>query len=87
MSGLPDEYRHEPALALGAGADGMDIMRRMMPALAEHLTPEGIAVIEIGDGREAFEAIYPDLPVTWLTTSGGDDLVFVVRAEDLKGRF
>ena len=87
MSELPDEYRHEPALALGAGIDGMDIMRRMMPALAEHLNPEGLAVIEIGDGREAFEAIYPDLPVTWLTTSGGDDLVFVVRAEDLKGRF
>ena len=56
----------------------------MMPALKEHLTPQGLAVIEIGDGREAFEAIWPELPVTWLTTSGGDDLVFAVRAQDLK---
>ena len=63
---------------------GMDVMRRMMPALKEHLSEQGLAVIEIGDGREAFEAIWPQLPVTWLTTSGGDDLVFVVRAQDLK---
>lgn len=84
MDALPQEYRHEPALALGAGDDGMDVMRRMMPALREHLTDDGIAVIEIGDGRAAFEAIWPDLPVTWLTTSGGDDLVFVVTAHDLQ---
>ena len=84
MLALPAEYRAEPALALGAGADGMDVMRRMMPALKEHLTPQGLAVIEIGDGREAFEAIWPELPVTWLTTSGGDDLVFAVRSQDLK---
>lgn len=84
MAALPKEYQHEPALALGAGVDGMDIMRRMMPVLAEHLTENGIAVIEIGDGREAFEAIWPELPVTWLTTSGGDDMVFMVKAEDLR---
>ena len=84
MQSLPGEYRAEPALALRAGEDGMDVMRRMMPALKEHLTEQGLAVTEIGDGREAFEAIWPQLPVTWLTTSGGDDLVFVVRAQDLK---
>ena len=87
MDALPTEYRHEPALALGAGEDGMDIMRRMMPELRDHLTDHGIAVIEIGDGREAFEAIDPTLPVTWLTTSGGDDMVFTVRAEDLDAYF
>ena len=84
MQSLPGEYRAEPALALRAGEDGMDVMRRMMPALKDHLSEQGLAVIEIGDGREAFEAIWPQLPVTWLTTSGGDDLVFVVRAQDLK---
>ncbi len=83
MGNLPAEYRHEPALALGAGADGMDILRRLMPELASHLNEGGLAVIEIGDGREAFEAIWPTLPVTWLTTSGGDDMVFLVKREDL----
>lgn len=83
MNTLPEEYRQEPALALAAGVDGMDVVRRMMPQLAEHLHDGGIAVIEIGDGREAFEKTYPRLPVTWLTTSGGDDMVFLVRKEDL----
>lgn len=87
MGNLPEEYRHEPALALGAGADGMDIMRRLMPVLADHLNEGGMAVIEIGDGREAFEALWPTLPVTWLTTSGGDDMVFLVKREDLKAYF
>ena len=87
MEELPAEYRHEPALALGAGRDGMDILRRMMPVLADYLTDDGMAVIEIGDGREAFEALWPTLPVTWLTTSGGDDMVFLVKRSGLKAYF
>lgn len=87
MEELPAEYRHEPALALGAGRDGMDILRRMMPVLADYLTDDGMAIIEIGDGREAFEALWPTLPVTWLTTSGGDDMVFLVKRSDLKVYF
>lgn len=87
MEELPAEYRHEPALALGAGRDGMDILRRMMPVLADYLTDDGMAVIEIGDGREAFEALWPTLPVTWLTTSGGDDMVLLVKRSDLKAYF
>ena len=65
----------------------MDILRRMMPVLADYLTDDGMAVIEIGDGREAFEALWPTLPVTWLTTSGGDDMVFLVKHSDLKAYF
>ena len=84
MDMLPGEYRHEPALALEAGEDGMDFMRRFMPALKDHLTEDGLAVVEIGDGREAFEAIWPDLPVTWLATEEEEDMIFAVHARDLK---
>lgn len=83
MDELPAEYRHEPALALEAGEDGMDFMRHFMPALKEHLTEDGLAVVEIGDGREAFEAIWPDLLVTWLSTEEEEDMVFAVHAKDL----
>ncbi len=83
MDALPQEYRHEPSLALAAGDDGMDVVRRLMAQAKEHLNDGGIMIVEIGDGREAFEAIYPDMPVMWLTTSGGDDQVFLVHKEDL----
>ena len=70
MESLPDEYRLEPSLALEAGFDGMDVVRRLLPEAADHLTENGILVVEVGDGREAVEAIWPDLPLTWLTPAG-----------------
>ena len=84
MANLPAEYRKEPALALEAGSDGMDFMRRFMPDLRGHLTENGMAFVEIGDGRDAFEAIWPNLVVTWLETSAGENMVFCVNAADLK---
>lgn len=87
MKRLPQEYRHEPEMALGAGVDGMDVVRRMLPEAAEHLTDAGILIVEVGDGLEAVEAAFPGLELTWLTVSGGDDQVFLVTAEELKRYF
>lgn len=87
MARLPAEYRHEPALALGAGGDGMDVVRRILREAKDHLTENGMIIVEVGDGLEAVEAMYPGLPLTWLTVSGGDDQVFMARAEDLRAYF
>ncbi|MCG5030951.1 50S ribosomal protein L3 N(5)-glutamine methyltransferase [Mesosutterella sp. OilRF-GAM-744-9] len=87
MESLPDEYRHEPTLALEAGGDGMDVVRRLLPEASRHLTNNGLLVVEVGDGREALEAIWPDLPLTWLTVSAGDNLVFLATARDLREYF
>ena len=87
MSRLPGEYRHEPAMALGAGADGMDVVRRMLPEAAEHLNDGGFIVVEVGDGLDAVEATFPGLEITWLTVSGGDDQVFLVTKEALESYF
>ncbi len=83
MNTLPAEYRHEPAMALGAGDDGMDIVRRMLPEAAAHLNDGGMLVVEVGDGLEAVEATFPGLDITWLSVSGGDDQVFLVTKEAL----
>jgi ribosomal protein L3 glutamine methyltransferase len=83
LAKLPREYSHEPTLALAGGPDGLDIVRRVMGEAHAHLNPQGLLVIEVGDGRPAFEREYPRMPVVWATTSAGDDMVFVARAEDL----
>lgn len=83
MEALPGEYCHEPALALEAGEDGMDIVKKIISQAKRHLNDGGLLVVEIGNGKDAFEAIYPDMPVMWLSTSGGDDQVFLVKKEDL----
>ena len=83
LSKLPREYSHEPTLALAGGPDGLDVVRRVMAKARAHLNPQGLLVVEVGDGRAEVEREYPRVPVTWATTSAGDDMVFVVRAEDL----
>src|SRR5436853_442256 len=47
------------------------------------ITADLFANAQVGDGRAEVEREYPRVPVTWATTSAGDDMVFVVRAEDL----
>jgi ribosomal protein L3 glutamine methyltransferase len=83
MKKLPPEYLREPQIALAGGADGMDLVRKIVEGAAERLTPEGILVVEIGNEREYAEAAFADLDLTWVTTSAGDDQVFLITADQL----
>jgi ribosomal protein L3 glutamine methyltransferase len=83
MSRLPEEYRREPHIALAGGADGMDLVRQIVAGAAARLTPNGVLMVEIGHERAYAEAAFPDLELTWVSTSAGDDMVFTVTAEQL----
>lgn len=83
MDALPPEYRHEPSIALAGGPDGMGIVQRIIASAKRWLTPEGVLVVEIGNEREHVEAAFGGLELSWLTTSAGDDAVFLIRAADL----
>jgi ribosomal protein L3 glutamine methyltransferase len=83
MAALPAEYRHEPALALAAGADGLDVVRRILAAAREHLNPGGLLAIEVGHNQHLVEAAFPDLPMVWLDTEHAEGKVFLVTREDL----
>jgi ribosomal protein L3 glutamine methyltransferase len=83
MQSLPEEYRHEPELALAGGADGMDIVRRIIRDAGKWLTEDGVLVVEIGNERANVEAAFGGLDLVWLSTSAGDDNVFLIQAADL----
>ncbi|MEM5293221.1 ribosomal protein L3 glutamine methyltransferase [Paraburkholderia atlantica] len=83
MQELPAEYKHEPEMALAGGADGMDIVRRIIAGARNWLTEDGVLVIEIGNEREHVEAAFGGLDLVWLSTSAGDDNVFLIQASDL----
>jgi ribosomal protein L3 glutamine methyltransferase len=83
MQELPAEYRHEPEMALAGGADGMDIVRRIIADARNWLTEDGVLVVEIGNEREHVEAAFGGLDLVWLSTSAGDDNVFLIQACDL----
>jgi len=84
MAQLPPEYRHEPQLALAGGDDGMDLVRRIVAGAAERLSDDGLLVIEIGNERAYAEAAFGHLDPTWLSTSAGDDMVFLLEARQLR---
>ena len=84
MENLPPEYLHEPQMALAGGFDGMDIVRRIVRTAGERLTDDGLLIVEIGNEAEHAIAAFPELELTWLSTSGGDDRVFLLTAEQLR---
>lgn len=83
MDALPPEYRHEPALALAGGADGMDLVRRILRDAPAFLQPAGVLVLEIGHEREHFERAFPGLEPVWLETEGGRDHVLLLARGQL----
>ncbi|HZS80633.1 MAG TPA: 50S ribosomal protein L3 N(5)-glutamine methyltransferase, partial [Herbaspirillum sp.] len=62
----------------------MDLVRRIIEGAAQRLTPNGVLIVEIGNGRAAAEAAFPELDLTWMTTSAGDDMVFLLTAAQLQ---
>jgi len=83
MAILPAEYQAEPQMALAGGGDGMDLVRRIVAGAKERLTSDGVLVVEIGNEFEHAEAAFSDLELTWLSTSAGDEAVFLVTADQL----
>ena len=85
VDALPEEYLHEPELALGSGEDGLDATREILLQAAKFLNPCGVLLVEIGHNRDVLEREYPELPFVWLDTSGGDGFVFLLTREQLLG--
>lgn len=83
MAGLPRECRAEPKLAFDGGADGLDIVRRILDEARAHLTPRGGLLCEIGRCRPQLEDAYPELPLLWLDTEDSEGEVFWIAAGDL----
>jgi len=83
LATMPAEYQHEPVLALAAGRRGLDIVARILRDALAHLRQQGALVVEVGNSRAALERAYPRTPFLWVTTSGGDDSVFLLHARQL----
>ncbi|WP_022724211.1 50S ribosomal protein L3 N(5)-glutamine methyltransferase, partial [Rhodopseudomonas sp. B29] len=82
MANLPPECRAEPPMAFDGGDDGIDIIRHILAGAADHLTPDGGLLCEVGRGRELIDSNYPQLPLLWLDTEDSDGEVFWIAAAD-----
>ena len=70
-------------MALAGGDDGMDLVRTIVKGAKARLNPGGILVVEIGNEFAYAEAAFADYELTWLSTSAGDEQVFLLTADQL----
>ena len=82
MDALPAEFQHEPAMALAAGDDGMEIVHRIMAEAKVHLKDGGGMMCELGRCGPALEAAYKN-PFLWLSTENSDGEVFWIKKKNL----
>ena len=83
---FPPEFAAEPRIAHAGGADGLDIVRRILTAAPSHLSPKGELICEVGGGRALLERDFPLLPFVWLDTEETTGEVFLLRASDFSSR-
>ncbi len=87
MVALPAEYGHEPALALRADEQGLEIVARMLRDARRYLNDGGILIVEVGNSDAALEARFSELPFTWVEFQHGGHGVFVIGREALVDYF
>lgn len=84
VASFPAEYKAEPVLAHSGGTDGMDLVRRVIDTAGDHLAPDGVLVMEVGQGRDILERDYPGLPFLWLDTELSVGEVCKLEAADVQ---
>jgi len=87
MADLPEEFHHEPELALAAGDDGLDLVHKMLRQAPAHLTDDGWLFVEVGNSQFHMEHVYPDLALQWVEFNRGGHGVFAISKSDLEAYF
>jgi len=82
---LAPEFAHEPRVALAAGADGLDVVARILEQAPQYLEEDGLLIVEVGNAAASLVRRFPELPVTWLEFERGGEGVFAIYADELRG--
>lgn len=84
MKTLPQEYHHEPELALKAEEEGLALVHHILENAARFLSDDGILVVEVGNSDLRLIEAYPHLPFIWLEQERGGQGLFLLHKSDLK---
>jgi ribosomal protein L3 glutamine methyltransferase len=83
MADLPAEFQHEPAHALAAGEDGLDVVEIMLQQAAQYMTDGAWLFIEVGNSEVHIATRFPGLQLDWCELSQGGSGIFAIQKETL----
>lgn len=83
IDSMPEEFHHEPEMALGSGVDGLDITKRILAQSADYLSDNGVLVCEVGNSMIHLIEQFPSVPFNWLELKNGGLGVFSLTREQL----
>ena len=79
MQTLPKEYSYEPDIAFYGGKNqGLDLVLKIIQEAKQHLTEDGILVVEAGNSCEALIEILPEVPFIWPEFEDGEGGIFIL---------
>lgn len=84
METLPEEYRHEPGLALSGGMDGLDVIASVLCDAGDFLKPHGIIMMESGSSSRSLERLCAQVPFMWLSTCRDERVVCALDVEAVR---
>lgn len=87
MKDLPEEYRHEPLMALETSNNGLAVVEKILRQAHDYLSANGVLVVEVGNSDEALVDAYPEVPFVWLEFESGGHGVFMLHRDDIKAHF
>lgn len=87
MADLPEEYHHEPELALAAGDDGLDLVATMLQQAASFLNDGGWMFVEVGNSEVHMQNRFPELQIEWINFEFGGQGIFAVSKAALTDYF
>lgn len=83
LDDMPQEFHHEPELALGSGVDGLDVTKRILAEAPNYLADNGVLVCEVGNSMVHLMEQFPSVPFHWVELKNGGLGVFTLTREEL----
>ncbi len=82
VAALPDEYHHEPLMALQSEDSGLALPIQILQQAADYLTETGVLILEVGFSAQALMDRFPQVSFTWVDfADGGEGVLVITRLE------
>ena len=84
LADMPDEYHHEPDIALASGVLGLDHPLKILRQAHGFLKETGMLIMEVGNSAGHLAAIFPEFDFHWVQLNEGGHGVLAISKLELE---